>query len=339
MDPDCLKRSLRVLAWTIIAAAAPALGGAATPFQDLPVPGGTAALAGTLGVDPVPERGRFIAEITRLVYDVEARNPSAATFLQTIRLKARAAAERGFAFHPGTNGRSTVVETVPVPLTANIWSDAVFRRRVAPDDLVHMILADRQAALLCHGLTAVDDETLEFFADHASLIWRLYERSAAAFSVFSAAVRIRGNRVVPAGAAEGRQPERERDEVTTLWEAVVGERATRPERFLVALFEANEGRLAYLYDLAGHLDGLRRDFLLGLWIDDRAKRLERFKALATTGMGAFKDWHVRTMPYGRSSWDLAMAVARLEVSPRGVPAPPASRCILGTRVRKHRCFR
>jgi hypothetical protein len=326
----CLKRFLVVLAATMAAAVTPPRAAAATAVQDLPIPGGTAALARTLGVEPVPERGRFIAELTRLVYDIEARNPSAAAFLQAIRLKARAAEERSRSKPPVSNGGDSTFDLVPVPLGAEIWSDAVFRRRVPVDELVNTILADRQAALLCHGLTALDDETLEFVARHSGLISRLYERSAAAFAVFSGTIRIRENRVVPAGApaagaTDGRQPQRARDEVTALWEAVVGEKVTRPERFLLALFEAGEGRLAYLYDVAGHLDRARRAFVLGLWIDDSAKRLERFKALASIGIGAFKDWHLRTMPYGRAAWDLAMALARLEVTESGAPAPPASR--------------
>ncbi len=328
MDSVCLRRSLRVLLCAAAAAAPLAASAADPPFQDLPVPGGTAALARTLGVDPVPERGRFIAELTRLVYDVEARNPGAAAFLQAIRLKARTPPDRGQMRPPPSNGGD--FDLVPVPLSAEIWSDAVFRRRVPPDEIVTSILADRQAALLCHGLTALDDETVAFFATHHSLLSRLYQRSAPAFAVFSASLRIRGNRVVPAGAAaalanDGRQPPHDRDDVTPLWEGIVGEKMTRPERFLIALFEMSEGRLAYLYDVAGRLDPARRAFVLGLWMEDAAKRLERFRALATVGMGAFKDWHVRTTPYGRAPWDLAMSVARLEVTAEGAPAPPAAR--------------
>src|SRR6266567_7791542 len=202
MEPNCAKRSLLVLLYTAAAVAIPSrLAAAEAAFQDLPVPGGTAALARTLGIDPVPDRARFIAEVTRLAYDLEGRNPSAAAFLQAVRLKARASADKGrSAAQPSPSGDSTTFDLVPVPLSAEIWSDAVFHRRVAPDELVTALLADRHAALICHGLTAIDDETLQFFVDHPSLISRLYERSAPAFAVFSGSVRIRANRVVPAGA-------------------------------------------------------------------------------------------------------------------------------------------
>ena len=97
-----------------------------------------------------------------------------------------------------------------------------------------------------------------------------------------------------------------------MWEAVVGEKVTRPERFVQALFDASEGRLAYLYDIIGQLDAPRREFLLGGWIADPAARLDRFRQLATTGIAAFRDWHVRTLPHGRATHDLAAAVLRLE---------------------------
>ena len=326
-----LKRSLLALLCTGVAAAVPLRAAAAEQaYQDVPVPGGTAALGRALSIDPVPERARFVAEVTRLAYDLEGRNPSTAAFLQAVRLKARGGEDKRRSRTPG-DGETAASELVPVPLRPEIWNDAIFHRRVALDDLVTTIVADRHAALLCHGLTALDDETLEFFAAHTSLLSRLYERSAPVFAVFSASVHVRGNRIVPAGAdarvPAGERPARDRDQVSALWEAVVGEKVTRPERFIISLFEAGEGRLAYLFDTVGHLDPARRRFTLGLWIDDPVRRVDRFKALATAGLGAFKEWHVRTMPYSRAPWDFAMAVMRLEVNENGAPAPPASRAI------------
>src|SRR5437762_384594 len=320
------KRSLLVVLYAVMTAAFPVRAAAAdTTYQDVPVPGGTAALGRALSIDPVPERARFVAEVTRLAYDLEGRNPSTAAFLQAVRLKARGGEDKRRSRTPG-DGETAASELVPVPLRPEIWNDAIFHRRVAPGDLVTTIVADRHAALLCHGLTALDDETLEFLAGHTSLLFRLYERSAPVFAVISAGIPVRGNRVVPAGANESlTRGGRDRDDVTALWETVVGEKVTRPERFLTALFEAGEGRVAYLFDTVGHLDPARRRFALGLWIDDSVRRLERFKALATAGLGAFKEWHVRTMPYSRAPWDFAMAVMRLEVNEDGAPAPPASR--------------
>ena len=58
----------------------------------MPVPGGTIALAQALGIDPAPDRGRFVYEIARLLYNSpDGRKPSADTYLLTV----RQAASRG----------------------------------------------------------------------------------------------------------------------------------------------------------------------------------------------------------------------------------------------------
>jgi hypothetical protein len=329
MDLVFRKRAPLVLVCAAAVAISTRLNAAGVPSQDVPVPGGTAGLAHRLGIDPVPDRGRFIAEVTRLVFDLEGRNPSTAAFLQSLRLKTQAAGsktrrQQRTPANPDREDLPPSFELVPVPLSADVWSDAIFHRRVPVDELVTAIIADRPATLICRGLTALDDETLEFFAGHGSLLFRLYERSAPAFAVFSSALRIHGNRIIPPGA-DALPAGHDRDAIGVLWEAVIGEKLTKPDRFVIALFEASEGRLAYLYDLAAHLDPARRAFVLGLWIDDAGKRIDRFRALATAGLGAFKDWHLRTMPYGRAAWDLAMSVTRLEVAPNGAPRSPAAR--------------
>jgi hypothetical protein len=273
------------------------------------VPGGPAALAAALAIDPVPDRGRFMSEVTRLVYQGELHGSSTVLFLDTVRRSAKNRLPMA-AIRP--SGQS---DLVPVPLSADIWGDAIFHRRVARDELVLSIVSDPQAALLCYGLSQLDDETLGFMAGHPSLLSHLYERSGPMFAAFSGSVRVRDNRVVPPGDAEA----------APLWEAVVGERVTRPDRFVSALFELNEGRLAYLYDTIGQLDPPRRAFAVGSWIPDAAMRLARFKLLATAGLSSLRDWHTRSRPFARSSYDLGMTFLRLEVREDGAPVAPASR--------------
>src|SRR5581483_1005603 len=262
-------------------------------------------LAHALGIDPVPDRARFIYEVTRLAYDIESRNPSAAAFLRVLRDPTVKVP-----LDPGGPR-----ELVPVPLATDVWGSAIFHRRIAPADLITSIVADRSASLLCHGLAALDDETLEFLATHHAVLTRLYERSAAAFAAFSDSVHIHGGRVEPPGGADA----------VPLWEAVIGEKMSRPERFLTALFEAGDGRAASIYDLTGRLDPARRAFILGAWINPASLRMDRFRELVATAGASYGDWHIRTTPFGHAPWDLAMTVARLEVEPDGTPAAPASR--------------
>ena len=272
----------------------------------MPVPGGTAAFAQALGIDPAPDRGRFIYEIARLLYNSpEGRKPSADAYL----LAVHQAAARG---RPLVDTRPG--DLVPVPLTADLWSTAIFHRTVAPRELVAAIVADRSAALLCLGLASLDDGTLAFFADHPQLLERIYERAAPAFAAFSGRLHVQGNRVVPPSG----------DAAVALWEAVTLEKVTRADRFIQQLLELNDGRLAYLYAVIGELDPPRRAFALGLWMPNATVRAERFKAL-TLGVGAYRESHLRTLPLGRASYDLLMTLSRVEVGPDGTPVAPAAR--------------
>ena len=88
-------------------------------------------------------------------------------------------------------------------------------------------------------------------------------------------------------------PQGTADEAVALWEAVVGEKVTRPDRFIAQLFELNEGRLAYLYDTIGQLDPPRRAFALGLWITDAPTRVERFKVAGRRDVARTASAHLR----------------------------------------------
>ena len=78
-----------------------------------------------------------------------------------------------------------------MPLSAKVWSDAVFQRPIGAAALFPAIIADRRAALLCYGLAALDDETLQF----------LSKSSGAARSLVRArCLDIRRLRGQPAGA-------------------------------------------------------------------------------------------------------------------------------------------
>ena len=314
-----VKRRL-LLGWlcTTIVAAIP-LGSvrAASIGEDVPLPGGTSALAQALGIDPVPDRGRYLYELVRLTYNApEGRRPSAETFLAAL----RQAAPRDRGIRPLFGDPSTT-ETVPVPLTTEIWSNTIFHRRVAPRDLVANIIADRSAALIALGLSSMDDATLQYFADRPSLLERIYERSAQAFGAFGGSIQVQGGRVIPPGA---KTPASDREDAAALWEAIVVEKTTRAERFITQLLELNEGRVAYLYDVIARLDPPHRAFALGLANPNAAARADRFKALAGS-VGAFREAHLKTLPLGRASYDLSMALMRVRVDANGAPLPPAAR--------------
>ena len=370
---------------TIVAAFCWQPASAATVSEDVPIPGGTAALAAAIGL-PAPDRARFVPEIIRAIYETPGgrRHDTESPLLKLLgvldvvrqfqravdaidprdgfvslagegesRVRLRAFAEAsGLRFREaaglrqlemspvpseraradllsalGLDLRSLVdelnagrrlqvhmpVEYVPVPLTTEIWSRAILRRPVTPAGLVAAILGDAQTALLCHGLAAFDDETLAAVIANPELLERL-RLDAPAVAGFASHVRVAGGVVLPPGGAAA----------APLWEAVVGAPTVRPERFIPALFAVGDGRLAYLYDLMGDLGPAHRAFALGLWIQDPAVRLERFRMLAAAATTAFEEWSVRQRPFGRPLHDLAELFTQLDPAPDGALRSPAA---------------
>src|SRR5262245_50073901 len=114
---------------TLVAASQISLVAAGPVIEDVPVPGGTAAAAATLDIFPVPDRARFLSEAIRILYGRLDRR-AADTDTLTARL-------RDYRVAPEDRARD---DTIPVPLPATIWSDAVFRRRVEPPELTAAIL-------------------------------------------------------------------------------------------------------------------------------------------------------------------------------------------------------
>src|SRR5204863_4671456 len=111
---------------------------------------------------------------------------------------------------PSAPAAAGSIELVPIPLTTSVWSDAIFHRPLTNASVLLAILADRDASFVCHGLAALNDETLAFFADHPAVLTRIYERSAASFAAFGGSLRIDGGRVAPPGGPDS----------VPLWETV-----------------------------------------------------------------------------------------------------------------------
>jgi hypothetical protein len=245
-----------------------------------------------------------VTELARVIYDVP-EGTSAATDALLRKLTAYMRSTRS-AF-----GRAdATVETVPVPLSAVVWSNAVFRRQTDVTALFSAIIADRRAALLCYGLSALDDETIRYLTAHPAVISELYAHNAGVFAAFAGSLRIRNSEIVlPGGMA-----------AKPLWEAAVGESASRPDRFVRELFSRDDGRVAYLYDALAQFDVPRRTFALGLWIDDAGIRLERFRSLIKA-IGQFPGWVVTDRPFTRPPDDPILLLQRISIGPDGVPRP------------------
>jgi len=291
---------LLFLCTTIVAAFQLHLSAAAAlPTTAVPVSPSVAALAGRVGMDPARERSRFTAEIIRRVYSP----PLSRQIATNVVVGAREL--------PGP-GAPVLVD---VPLSPEVWSQAVFKRAVPADQLLATVLADRRAALLCRGLLGSDDATLEYYANHPALLTFLYEHAPGSFSAFASSVRIHDGRLlVPGGDAAQR-----------LWQGVLKAGADDPEAFLRALLIEPETRAAYLFDVLATASPGSRAFALGLWLDDESLRARRFQALTLAVRGSFREWHVEELPFARPLNDLALLLLRIRVDERGEPAQPNER--------------
>lgn len=295
-----MKRLRALFLCLTIVAGFPLDSVAAGPIsEDAPVTVEIAAIARAVDMDPSRDRARFMSELTRLIYSATQRNPAVAL----LRNGTPATASPG----PPTR--------VPVPLTSDLWSRAIFKRTVSSDQLIAAIVNDRGAALLCYALAALDDETLEFLSEHPDLLTEIYERHAPSFAAFGPTLHIRAGRVVPPGG----------DAAVPLWEGAVGERVDAPDLFLPALFSQHGGRLAYLYDTIAQLDAPNAAFALGLWMTDPGVRLARFIALSGICANSYRDWRLEALPFSKPLHDLATLLMRMRVEPSGAPAAPAER--------------
>ena len=159
--------------------------------EDVPVPGGTAALAKALEIDPVPDRARFAAELVRIIYEDTKGH----------RATERSKFRQLLAYLERIDQQRAQFERVPVPLPSVVWSE-VLQRPVDPAHLFAIVMTDAAAAFLVRGLAALDEETLQFFVDHPSMVRQLYKRGAPAFATFAAHLRVRANRIVVPGGEQ-----------------------------------------------------------------------------------------------------------------------------------------
>jgi hypothetical protein len=262
-------------------------------------------MARALGISPTPERSRFVAEVARLTHPVaDGKNTT----------RAKAALALRDLQKSGSTSQSQI-DSVPIPLTADTWSRAVFKRNVPPTEIVAAIVSDPRAAHLCHGLAGLDDRTLQFLADHPQLITWLYEHAAASFAVFAGSLHIQDSRVMAPGGAPA----------APLWEAVVGEPIDRAEPFIRELFSRDQGRLASLYSVIAEQDAAHAAFALGLWTKDPATRLRRFETLVDLNKSLFAQWQPARLPFARPLDDIESILTRVQVEHDGSPSPPAGR--------------
>lgn len=214
---------------------------------------------------------------------------------------------------PAASGGAPARE-VPLPLTMGAWRSLLGRPDLADEEVAAAILADRRSALLYRGLCALDEETLRALAADPVALARVRERHADVLALFGGRFRVRGGRVdVPGG-----------EEAAGAWEAIVGEEASAPLPFLLALLEGADGRRALLYDSVARLDPARRRYALSLDLPSAA-RPAALRRLASVFEGERAWWRSGSGAHARPEADAARVLREAGLAPDGTLAPPNRR--------------
>ncbi len=284
-----------VLAATLTPAGA-AEAAAPSLFHELPVPGGRTALAREAGLDPGLEPWRAVMDVIARVHLTRAgRSPAP-------QLEAY------------LNGAPDSAESVPSPLALASWQ-ALLKREVPANKLLAALLADHRASLLYHGLMSVDEPTLGALVQDPETLDSLYHERASAFAVFSGALSVHDGAVQVPGGAGSRE----------LWEELVREPVARPAAFIQALFDREEGRLAFFFDSVARLDPASQRFALA---ESAApdRRADRFRALWSV-FAACAPWWDASRQVSRPEVDASRVLIEVRVGPEGSLSPPASQAL------------
>jgi hypothetical protein len=209
-------------------------------------------------------------------------------------------------------------DDVPLPLPDAFWRAVAAPAERLGGTLVTSILGDRKASLLYYGLCSLDLSTRQFIAANDDVVKDLYNSDRpGVFALYGRSLRVSGGRVEPPGGPPA----------VPLWEAVVDERVTRPERFVLKVLGNDGGRLALLYDAVAHLSPPARAFALGLWMADPKQRTDRFKRLHSASADLMSGWDPIARPFARGLYDGAQLLLLTRVTPDGRAAPPVWRTL------------
>jgi hypothetical protein len=283
-------RAVAVIVWLLWSSA-----GSAQPLRaraNVPLPVPAAALAAAVN-SQTHDRSLVLLDIVRMAFDAPDISVAA-----TEKLRARV---QQVLRSPTASG-----DIVPLPLHPQLWRDVILQAAVPDTELIAAIFNSRTAALLYYGLSAVDDETLEWIASQREVLLHL-RKHPGAFAACGRSLRVRSGRVlVPGGTAAG-----------PIWKEVVGSDPADAPAFVRGLFRFDRGRTAYLYDTIAQLDARRQAFAL----------TRRPHALADVFHDFARDWDVEARPFARPQLDPSLLLTTIRVDAGGNPLGPMRRSV------------
>lgn len=198
------------------------------------------------------------------------------------------------------------VDQVPLP-AATLFKAEVFRDDRFP---LLRLVADRSGSLFYMGMLSLDTETRGFVEKNFNLARDIMNSRAAAFAVFGRSIHVRdGALVLPGGA-----------DAVPVWEAVIGERISKPADFLKSAMDKDDGHAAYFLDVVTHLDTAHQQFVLGGSLKGKA-RIEFVRDVYDAFKEPMGAWKVQDRPFLFPGFGSPLAVAAIDLNERGTAGP------------------
>ncbi len=284
-------------------------------FFDLPVTGGTATFD-MLGLRP-EERGSAIALLARSMF---GQGGSAAE---------RVAGARRFIAELAVPGNTAAADnesqpvTIAVPLTADHWRDLLALQ--GRGDLFAALIANRSVLLVCAGAMNTDASVRSLLERDRGLLRYIAKAAPAAFWAVARSLKLdKGAR-----GAQGAQGAQGAERVAVpggsaaepIWEALAGEKVTRPAEFLRLLLTRDSGRLAWFYDAVAEMPADRRAHVYGHGPIEM--QIEQARLLYATFRSADSNWRIEDHPFLRGVTDPWMVTSQIALA-NGSVAPPNS---------------
>jgi hypothetical protein len=296
---------------------------------EMPVPGGIRAALAVINDRLPADRSQFLLDVIRRSHNplaLRVTEPDAVLrplteHFDRYSVAGPAASNAvggvlGAGTSPATaaSGSSTPTETVPLPLSPDLWKSAVFGGRPSSPNLITEILQSRNASRFYYGLLSLDDDTRAWLATQPDLIAEVSARYSATFVLAAPGLRVKDGALrVPGGGP-----------ATAIWEALAGRRTTAIPDFLRALLTTGEGRLAYFFGAMSQLTPAQIAYAMRLDAADSAARVDAGRRLYTVFDHVSEGWKVEDRPLWRPSLDPALLVSDLNVDDNGRPTLPGT---------------
>ena len=269
------------------------------------LPGGLRAALAATGDDVPADRSQFLLEFIRRTYDAPLGNKNDP---REAPLRALLNAIRTAAPSPGR-------DTLPLPLPAALWTDAVFHGRATPETLVAEIVGSRNASLFYAGLLSLDDPMRAWLAGQPALVAELAAEHATAFLQAAPGLRITGTTItLPGGAAA--QP---------VWSALVGAPREDAGRFVRTLMTVDDGRLAAFAGMMSELTEPQLSLALNLSAAVESARIDAARRVYVVVDRLLARKSQQRRAFSRAMLDPALLAASLSPGPDGRLHVPGSR--------------